>query len=145
MTMTTWDPAAGQFWASVSGGDFSECWQWIGFRTPKGYGLCSLVIDGKDTTRRAHRLAYEYLIGPIPDGLEIDHLCRNTGCVNPWHLEPVTKQVNIARSIEDRALRNTCKRGHWRTPENTRTYVRSRDGAQMRTCRICAAESALAR
>ena len=51
----------------------------------------------------AHRFAYQYMIGPIPDGLELDHLCRNRPCVNPYHLEPVTRAVNHARMLAARA------------------------------------------
>jgi len=73
------------------------CWEWTG-NMRKGYGRFSLTVAYK--TKRdvpAHRVAYETFIGPIPDGLQLDHLCRNKGCVNPKHLEPVTCRENLLR------------------------------------------------
>lgn len=69
------------------------CWEWLRARHPDGYGA---AWDGK-RVRRAHRVMYERLVGPIPTGLVLDHLCRNPGCVNPAHLEPVTDAVNLRR------------------------------------------------
>lgn len=76
-------------WTLVDNG----CWEWTGSRHPRGYGE---FFDGS-TVVRAHRWAYEQFVGPIPEGLVIDHLCRNTGCVNPLHLEAVTQTENIRR------------------------------------------------
>jgi hypothetical protein len=67
------------------------CWEWTGNRTGDGYGR----LAGRQGL--AHRLSYEYHLGPIPDGLEIDHLCRNRGCGNPAHMEAVTHRVNCQR------------------------------------------------
>lgn len=80
---------ADEIWRRVQIGERDECWPWLGVKNQKGYGMVSdwLKFNG---SRLAHRLTYEYLIGPIPDGLVIDHLCRNPGCVNPYHMEPVT-------------------------------------------------------
>lgn len=75
--------------------DPEACWQWQGCTNGTGYGQISL--DAK--MRYAHRLAYELMVGPIPEGLVIDHLCRNKGCVNPDHLEAVTTEVNNARRV----------------------------------------------
>jgi hypothetical protein len=69
------------------------CWHWRGAVTSSGYG--SVGHEGRLWS--THRLAYELLIGPIPDGLHIDHLCLNKLCCNPWHLEPVTQQENRRR------------------------------------------------
>ena len=69
------------------------CWEWQGFCTKKGYGHKSY----KGTTVRAHRHYYEKLVGPVPDGLVLDHLCKNKKCVNPTHLEPVTNKENLNR------------------------------------------------
>lgn len=80
-----------RFWRRVQEQE-GGCWLWVG-TVDRGYGLLS--VDGK--TVRAHRYSYETLVGPIPDGLQIDHLCRNRGCVNPAHLEPVTQVENIRR------------------------------------------------
>ena len=91
-----------------------DCWIW-----PKqkyqGYGICK---DGIYRGKKAHRVSYEFFVGPIPKGLEIDHLCRNPSCVNPDHLEPVSHAENVAR--ENRARRKSretpCQYGHleWR-------------------------------
>jgi hypothetical protein len=70
------------------------CWLWTGLKASGGYGR--IKIDG--THQQVHRVAYEMHIGPIPDGLQLDHLCRNKACVNPDHLEPVTQRENILRS-----------------------------------------------
>lgn len=70
------------------------CWTWTGTVTPGGYGLFG--ASGKN--KYAHRFAYEHHVGPIPEGLEIDHLCGNPSCVNPDHLEPVTPRENTLRS-----------------------------------------------
>lgn len=96
----------------VSGGDFTECWLWTAARDSKGYGL---FYVGNRVQVRAHRWAYEFMIGPVPDGLQLDHLCRIPSCCNPFHLDPVTCQVNVRRgeSPGARALRRThCLRGH---------------------------------
>lgn len=71
------------------------CWVWQGTGTKTGYGQIS--VEGSQ--RYAHRVSYELHVGPIPDGLQIDHLCRNTSCVNPAHLEPVTGAENTRRAF----------------------------------------------
>jgi len=91
-----------RFWAKVDENgpvpiqhpDMGRCWQWVGSRTNNGYGQ---IWDGGRLVL-AHRLAYETLVGPIPDGLECDHLCRNRPCVRPSHIEPVTHSANLKRS-----------------------------------------------
>lgn len=80
-------------WVEVDAGYLSPCWLWTGKQHKKGYGL--IQVRGK--RQRAHRYVYEQLVGPIPEGLEIDHLCRNKPCVNPDHLEPVTLRENLRR------------------------------------------------
>ena len=115
-----------RFWAHV---DVSEgCWAWAGARNSKGYGLYTPVRRG---VFMAHRFAWESHVGPIPEGLQIDHLCRNRSCVRPDHLEPVTLQENIRRGAKSTATH--CKYGHAYTSDNTRLAIR--DGA--RTCRAC--------
>ena len=101
------------------------CWMWTG-RQIKGYGQYG--------SRLAHRVAYLLLVGPIPDGLEIDHTCRRPLCVNPAHLEPVTRAENQRRRSE---AQTHCKHGHEFTPENT---YRMRHGG--RKCRACGAAEA---
>lgn len=71
-----------------------ECWAWTGQRDAKGYGL---MADGTGGKVRAHRWVWETMVGPIPEGYTIDHLCRNPSCVNPDHLEPVDNAENQRR------------------------------------------------
>jgi hypothetical protein len=87
-------PPAERFWAKVLGGDVDSCWEWQGYLMPNGYGQFGLA---KGLIVLAHRWSYEHMRAPIPAGLDIDHLCVNRRCVNPWHLEPVTRAVNLAR------------------------------------------------
>lgn len=107
------------------------CWVWQGCRiTPHGYGC----LHYKGRQRAAHRVSYEHFVGPIPEGLELDHLCRNPACVNPTHLEPVTHRENVVRGVgfSGTNVRKThCKRGHPFDEENT-DYV-----AAGRECRAC--------
>ena len=109
----------------------SPCWRWA--MNPKGrYGQFSV---GKQKGLLAHRVAYELFNGPIPAGLTVDHLCRNTRCVNPAHLEAVTQRVNTLRGtgpIAVNAAKTVCDHGHELTEANT--YLDKR-GA--RCCRPC--------
>jgi len=96
---TTWKHARSawdyyeKFWSRV---DLSrDCWEWSASRNAQGYG--QFAMNGK--TRSAYRVSYEWLVGGIPDGLEIDHLCRNPSCVNPSHLEAVTHTENVRRGV----------------------------------------------
>ena len=103
-----------------------ECLVWTGARNPDGYGRKKV---GGRSAMLVHRLAYEVEVGPIPAGMEVDHLCFNRACVCIEHLEAVTTKVNAER----RAARQThCKHGHEFTPENTYRGRRDR-----RECRIC--------
>lgn len=113
----------------------SECWEFTGPRNGLGYGRLSR--DGKDDY--AHRGSYELLVGPIPDGLTLDHLCRNPPCVNPAHLEPVTMAENSRRGTSPPAVnfrKTHCVNGHEFTEENT--YRRPDNGR--RVCRRCVFE-----
>lgn len=114
----------------------SGCWHWNGGLNSCGYGLA--FYAGRSLG--AHRMAWELFRGPIPAGLEIDHLCRVPRCVNPLHLEPVTHRENMRRNPDTTAAVNArkthCKAGHPFTPENTRVQP-GRDGAPWRACRAC--------
>jgi hypothetical protein len=132
-----------------------DCWEWRAAHFKQtGYALFSIKSpDGKWRPTVAHRIAYELFIGEIPPGLVIDHLCRNRGCVNPWHMEPVTRAINnlrglIAAGIVPRDHQTGaavqlihwsvpdwdghCRNGHPITPESTSTRSDGR-----RECRTC--------
>ena len=106
------------------------CWLWDGACTYNGYGR--IGAGGKHgRTLGAHRVAWELYNGPIPQGLQIDHLCRTRFCVNPRHLELVTNSQNIQRGLH--CTPKTCKHGHLRTPENT--YYNAHGYRSCKTCR----------
>ena len=92
-----------------------NCWGWTAKKDKKGYGRFGLTR--KQASYLAYVWAYETEVGPVPDGLELDHLCRVRSCVRPSHLEPVTHQENMARS--ERAMRTHCPQGHEYTEANT--------------------------
>jgi hypothetical protein len=111
------------------------CIEWQGAISRTGYGIFSLVSGGKQVTVRVHRLVYELAKGPIPDGLVVDHLCRNPRCANIEHLEAVTVRENTVRGIGPTATnsrKTQCKNGHDFNTENTAVNTRGQ-----RQCRIC--------
>jgi len=114
----------------------SGCWLWTGSVTNQGYG--SFRVDGVSTT--AHRAAYEALVGPVPAGLVLDHLCRNRRCCNPKHLDPVSQRENTLRSPIAlgalNAAKTHCPKGHPYNAENT--YVYRYPSTTVRRCRECA-------
>lgn len=121
-----------RFWSKVKQVP-SGCWEWTAARS-HGYGAYS--INAKHVS--AHRTSYLTLVGPIPEGLELDHLCRNRACVNPAHLEPVTSQVNTLRGESpsaQQARQTHCQAGHEFTPANTRL------SKGHRYCRECGREA----
>ncbi len=108
------------------------CWLWVGATNSRGYGCWG--VEG--VSHLAHRVAYEVLVGPIPEGLTIDHLCFNKLCVNPAHLEPVTRRENIRRAYE-LSKPTHCPQGHEYSERNT--YLKPRAGGHLnRICRLCA-------
>jgi hypothetical protein len=107
----------------------SGCWMWTAALN-QGYGY----VGWEGRTRKAATVIYELLRGPVPPGLELDHLCRVTACVNPWHLEAVTHRVNILRGespAAHHAVKTHCSQGHPYTPNNIRSFRGER------RCRAC--------
>ena len=105
----------------------SGCWLWQGPTERSGYG--------KTSGKWAHRLAFELYRGPIPAG-DLDHLCRRPGCVNPWHLEPVSHRENTIRglSFASKARWTHCPRGHELAGGNVKTTASKPGGRECRTC-----------
>ena len=125
-----------RFWTKVD--KTGPCWEWTGYRRPDGYG--QVRVDG--VLLAAHRYSWSLRYGPVPDGLTLDHLCRNPACVRPSHLEPVTRGENVRRGIVGLLNRaritstSECQRGHPFDAENT--YVKPNG---VRACRTCKRES----
>ena len=138
MALSAIDQWCDRFWSKV---DFGEgCWLWTAGKDAYGYG--AFRLQGR--TVKAHRIAYELLLGEMPDGTELDHLCRVHACVRPDHLEPVTHSENwrrgkgrdgLATLWQDRRNKTHCKSGHEYTAANTYVFP---SGA--RACRTCRSE-----
>lgn len=111
----------------------TPCKVFEGSIVDSGYGR--IYGGGRHKYRLAHRVAWEAANGPIPEGMQIDHLCRNRACVNPDHLEPVTSRINTLRGVSPAAKnvhKTHCLRGHPLSGENL--YV---DRKGKRSCRVC--------
>lgn len=120
-----------------------DCWEWTAATDPKGYGrfFMGSKRDGSNRMALAHVVVYELMVGAVPDGLELDHTCRNPSCVRPAHLEPVTHAENVRRgtSGQRNASKTHCKQGHSFDEANTRHYLSTR-GTPARQCRTCMRE-----
>ena len=119
-----------RFWQSII--VVENCWEWAK-KVSKQNGYAHMKVDGRD--RLAHRWAYEHFRGPIPDGMQIDHLCRNRSCVNPEHMEVVSPYTNTARGFSPSVVTKQigfCKRGHEMVGDN---IGKRKDGR--RWCKAC--------
>lgn len=122
------------FWSKVDRSGWPDaCWVWLAC-TSRGYGCFGVGLK----IRRAHRIAYEVCIGPVPVGFDLDHLCRNRACVNPAHLEPVTRRENTSRGVpfggfgQHNRRKTACRNGHQYTADSV---INRGDGR--RTCKAC--------
>lgn len=131
-----WEPIEIRFWRKVEKAE-GGCWNWIGGRAHQ-YGIFRLH---NTQVKRAHVVSYELVVGAIPDGKELDHVCRNTLCVNPAHLEAVSHAENIRRGLRGRlhAQPETCKNGHALRGKNLiMRRERVSEETQVRwRCRLC--------
>lgn len=120
-----------RFWRKVEVDPETGCWLWTAYLTSAGYGQFQFGCRHEF----AHRAAYAGLVGPIPEGLQIDHLCRNRRCCNPDHLEPVTQKENLLRGdtiVAACAAKTHCPHGHPYAGDNLRIQ-----GKGARYCKIC--------
>lgn len=103
-----------RFWPKVRVSEPDDCWEWMAHRMKSGYG--TLTIDNHP--RMAHRIAYEISVGPIPNGMEIDHICHNPSCVNPSHLRVASRTQN---SVNRRRSKNNTSgiKGVYRVSRTT--------------------------
>lgn len=119
--------------------DLGPCWLWTAALTGGGYGYMRVgsMVDGTRGHARASRVAYEMFRGPIPEGLQLDHLCRVRACVNPDHLEAVTQRVNLLRGetlVAANAKKTHCPNGHPLVGDNLDKHSLKRG---RRICRAC--------
>lgn len=122
-----------RFFRKVVGDDPLGCWIWQGSKEKGGYG----TLGARRRPWLAHRWAYEFLVGEIPEGLVIDHLCRTRACVNPWHMEPVTLGVNAWRGESPTivaARQDQCLRGHSLADAKIRKSGPQKGKRDCRTC-----------
>jgi len=128
-------PLLERLWEKVEKSPEAEgCWLWLGATNNMGYGQIGI---GGEKTVLVHRVSYEALVGPIPEGKVLDHLCRTTNCINPDHLEPVVQRENILRGktvIAAKVAQEFCIRGHPLSGDNLDPYALQHGH---RECKIC--------
>jgi hypothetical protein len=132
-----------RFWEKVDQRGPDECWPWMAHIQTRGYGqFYTGTVDGKEVRVPAHRMAWELHMGvPVPKGLVIDHICKNTACCNPHHLRPVRQYDNCMHLARPspfylNSKKDECINGHPYTPENTAWPKKVRRGRENRG-RIC--------
>ena len=119
-----------RFWPKVN--KTKGCWLWTGCHNSSGYG--TFWLEGRRMV--AHRWPFESINGPVPKGLELDHLCRVRACVRPSHLEAVSHRTNIIRGASNELAKTHCPQGHPYSGANLVTR-RGQNGRLKRTCRSC--------
>jgi len=126
-----------RFWRFVERGDSSSCWPWLG-KLNRGYGRFTWYVGGAQRFTGPHRVAYTLLVGAIPDGLTIDHLCRNRCCVNPAHLEPVPLNENIRRGAASRLFERggLCRAGLHPMEPGSPNIMDKPDGPRCYACKL---------
>lgn len=132
LTMPRAEPLEDRVPRYIGAEDENGCWPWLGSITTAGYGQIREHRSRKNIP--AHRAVYELRVGLIPAGLDLDHLCRNRACVNPAHLEPVSRRTNVLRGASPSAHRarlTHCPAGHPYDEQNTYVWH------GMRHCRVC--------
>lgn len=121
-----------------------RCHLWKAGKDSGGYGAFSIVRNGKRSMRGAHILVFESVHGPVPEGLELDHLCRVRACVRDSHLEPVQHRTNVSRGLvpaifaskqNERRSKTHCKNGHEFNEKNT--WFQNKNGKSRRVCLRC--------
>lgn len=136
-------PPVERFWPKVNKNgpipdyrpDLGPCWLWTASLRWNGYGHFSTGVGSKSTV--AHKFCYELLVGPVPKGMQLDHLCRVRHCLNPQHLEPVTQRTNILRGSGFSArniVKTHCPQGHEYTADNLKASRKDRVSRQCLTC-----------
>ena len=111
------------------------CWEWIGAKDRYGYGRMGFQVEGELRYFRVHRISHEVFRSEIPQGLVIDHLCRNRACANPAHMEAISAKENIRRGLRANLAKAECPKGHPYSIVNTYTSK-----AGKRSCRACQRE-----
>lgn len=138
--MVKWDMIPEQvidrFWSKVDA--TGPCWEWTKTKTRTGYGSWTVGSFPNKKTYATHRLSWEILVGDIPAGMELDHLCRVRHCLNPDHLEVVTRSENMLRAGATGSAnrrKTHCPQGHEYSGENI--YMQISNGRRSRSCMIC--------